>query len=120
MDLAPSAAWIATSMLLAQVPLGLFRVRGFLRGSHIILGAILLPVTFVHARLSMKTVFMKSANLVGLWLATAALLLLGVRLLLGTTLIRPFQSSSSLTRVHLAVGLGILSLASVHTLLIRN
>ena len=57
---------------------------------------------------------MKSSNMAGLWLATAALLLLGVQTLLGTALIRPSESPGSLKRVHLAVGLVIIVLASVH------
>jgi hypothetical protein len=73
---------------------------------------------FAHAWLSTKSVSVKSANLPELWLATAALLLLGVQVLLGTALIRPSESSGSLKRVHLALGLGILALASGHVLLI--
>jgi len=83
-----------------------------------VLGLILPLLTCAHAWLSMKSVSMKSANRAGLWFATAALLLLGVQALLGTALIRPSESPGSLKRVHLAVGLGILALASVHVLLI--
>ena len=107
-------------MLLAQASFGLFRVnRRVLRGSHIVLGIILIPVIFVHARLAMKMVPMQFANAVGLRLATTALLLLGVQPLLGVTLIRPSEHSRSLRRIHLAVGLGIVSLAGVHVLLTR-
>lgn len=106
-------------MLIFQRSIGLFGVsRRIRRVSHIALGLILLPVTFAHAWLSMKSVSVKSANLPELWLATAALLLLGVQVLLGTALIRPSESSGSLKRVHLAVGLVILALASGHVLLI--
>jgi hypothetical protein len=121
MDSRAITAWIAAAMLLAQASVGLFGVsRRTLRESHIVLGLILLPLTFAHAWLSMKSVSMKSDNLAGLWLAAAALLLLGVQVLLGTALIRPSEGSGSFRRVHLAVGLGILSLASVHVLLIRK
>ncbi len=106
-------------MLVAQALLGLLRVgRRILRRLHIVLGILLIPVTFFHAWLSMKTVSMKSANTTGLWLATAALLLLGVQLSLGTALIRP-SGSRSLTRLHLTVGVAIVSLAGVHVLLIK-
>jgi|SRR5580704_5949939 hypothetical protein len=119
MDSRAITAWIVAAMLLTQASIGVFgrRIR---RESHIVLGLILLPLTFAHAWFSMKSVSMKSANMEGLWLATAALLLLGVQVLLGTALIRPSGLSGSLRNVHLAVGLGILPLASVHVLLIRK
>jgi hypothetical protein len=121
MDLAAGAAntaWMAAAMLLVQMSLGLCRAnRRVLRRSHIALGVVVLPVTFVHAWLSMKAVPIKFAHAIGLRLATTALLLLGVQLLLGANLIRPSKSSPSLIRVHLAVGFAILSLAGVHVLL---
>jgi uncharacterized membrane protein len=121
MDSRAITAWVAAAMLLSQTSIGIFGVRRrILREPHIVLGLILPLLTFAHAWLSMKSVSMKSANMAGLWLATAALLLLGVQVLLGTALIRPSESSGSLKRVHLAVGLGILALASVHVLLIRK
>ena len=112
---------MTAAMVLAQASIGLFGVsRRILRESHIVLGLILPLLTFAHAWLSMKSVSMKSANMAGLWLATVALLLLGVQVLLGTALIGPSEKSGSLKRVHLAVGLSILALASVHVLLIRK
>ena len=112
-------AWMVAAMLVAQALLGLLRVgRRILRRLHIVLGILLIPVTFFHAWMSMKTVSMKSANTTGLWLATAALLLLGVQLSLGTALIRP-SGSRSLTRLHLTVGVAIVSLAGAHVLLIK-
>lgn len=108
-------------MLLSQASIGIFGAgRSIFRKAHIVLGLILPLLTFSHAWLSMKSVSMKPANMSVLWLATAALLLLGVQALLGTALIRPSESRGSLKRVHLAVGLGILALASVHMLLIRK
>ena len=108
-------------MLFAQASIGIFGSgRSIFRKAHIALGLILPLFTFSHAWLSMKSVSMKSANMAGLWLATAALLLLGVQVLLGTALIHPSESSGSLKRFHLAVGLGILALASVHVLLTRQ
>jgi hypothetical protein len=121
MDSRAITAWMTAAMLLAQASIGLFGVsRRILREPHIVLGLILLPLTFAHAWLSMKSVSMQSAHMAGLWLATAALLLLGVQVLLGTALIRPSESSGSLKRVHLALGLGILALASVHVLLTKK
>jgi heme A synthase len=114
MDSRAITAWMTAAMLLSQAPIGIFGVRRrILREPHIVLGLILPLLTCAHAWLSMK-----SANRAGLWFATAALLLLGVQALLGTALIRPSESPGSLKRVHLAVGLGILALASVHVLLI--
>jgi hypothetical protein len=111
--------WTVAAMLLTQAALGLSRAnRHVLRRLHIVLGILFLPVTFVHSWLSMKTVSMESANATGLWIATAAFLLLAVELLLGATLIRSSESAPSLRRVHLAVGLGIVFLAGVHVLLI--
>jgi len=108
-------------MLLSQAAIGIFGVgRRILRKPHIVLGLILPLLTFAHASLSMTSVSMKSPNIAGLWLATAALLLLGVQVPLGTALIRPYESSGSLKKVHLAVGFGILALASAHVLLIRK
>ena len=119
MDSRAITAWMTAAMLLSQAPIGIFGVRRrILREPHIVLGLILPLLTCAHAWLSMKSVSMKSANRAGLWFATAALLLLGVQALLGTALIRPSESPGSLKRVHLAVGLGILALASVHVLLI--
>jgi len=121
MDLATGAAntaWMVAAMLVVQMSLGLCRVnRRVLRRSHIALGVVVLPVTFVHAWLSMKAVPMKFAHAIGLRLATIALLLVGVQLLLGAILIRPSKSSQSLRRLHLVVGFAIVSLAGVHVLL---
>ena len=108
-------------MLVSQASIGIFgERRRILREPHVVLGLILPLLTFAHAWLSMKSVSMKYANMAGLWLATVAFLLLGVQVLLGTALIGPSESSGSLKRVHLAAGLGILALASVHVLLIRK
>ena len=96
---------MTAAMVLAQASIGLFGVsRRILREPHIVLGLILLPLTFAHAWLSMKSVSMKSANMAGLWLATAALLLLGVQVLLGTALIRPSESAGSIKRSSLGSG----------------
>jgi len=84
---------------------------------HWALGVVVLPVAFVHAWLSMKAVPIKFAHAIGLRLATIALLLVGVQLLLGAILIRPSKSSQSLRRLHLVVGFAIVSLAGVHVLL---
>ena len=121
MDLATGAAntaWMVAAMLVVQMSLGLCRVnRRVLRRSHIALGVVVLPVAFVHAWLSMKAVPIKFAHAIGLRLATIALLLVGVQLLLGAILIRPSKSSQSLRRLHLVVGFAIVSLAGVHVLL---
>jgi hypothetical protein len=123
MDLAQSmvnTGWMAAVLLLVQASFGLFRLnRRILRGFHIAVGLVLLPVAFVHAWISMRATPAKFTHAVGLRLATAALLLLGVQLLFGMTLIRPPENSRSLRRLHLAVGLVIVSLASVHVLLSR-
>ena len=108
-------------MLLSQASIGIFGASGSIfRKTHIVLGLILPLLTFGHAWLSMKSVSMKSADMAGLWFAPAALLLLGVQALLGIALIRPSESPRSPKRVHLAVGLGMLALASVRVLLIRK
>lgn len=121
MDPRAITAWAAAAMLLSQASIGIFGASASIfRKAHIVLGLILPLLTFAHAWLSMKSVSMKSADMAGLWFATAALLLLGVQALLGIALIRPSESPGSLKRVHLAVGLGILALASVHVLLIRK
>jgi hypothetical protein len=113
--------WIMAAMLLSQASIGIIGVgRRILRQSHVVLGLILPPLTFAHAWLSMKGVSVKSADMAGLWLATAALMLLGVQVLLGTALTRPSERSGSLKSFHLAVGLSILALASVHVLLVRT
>jgi hypothetical protein len=120
MDSRAITAWIAAAMLLAQASLELFAVsRHTLRESHIVLGRILLPLTFAHAGLSMKSVSMKSDNMAELWLAPAALLL-GCSGAAWDRADPSIQSTGSFRRVHLAVGLGILSLASGHALLIRK
>jgi hypothetical protein len=111
-------AWMVAAMLLTQAALGLSRAnRHVLRRLHTVLGILLLPLTFVHCWLSMTTVSMRSANATGLWIATAAFLLLAVELSLGATLIRSSESAR-LRSVHLAVGLGIVFPAGVHVLVI--
>ena len=111
---------MAVAMLAAQASFGLFRMnRRILRGPHIALGIVLLPVTFVHAWISMRAVPARFAHAAGLRLATTALLLLGVQLLLGIILICPSASSRSLRKLHFAVGLVVVSLASVHVLLTK-
>ncbi len=111
---------MAAAMLCVQVSFGLSRMnRRGLRGLHILLGVILLPVTLVHAWVAMKAVPARFAGAIGLRLATTALLLLGVQLLLGMTLIRPSKGWRSLRRLHLVVGVVIVSLVGVHVLLTR-
>lgn len=111
-------AWMVAAMLLVQMSLGLCGAkRRVLRRSHIALGVVVLPAAFAHAWLSMKAVPVRFAHAIGLRLATTAFLLLGVQLVLGVILIRPSKSSESLRRVHLAVGLAVVSLAGLHVLL---
>jgi hypothetical protein len=123
MNLDPVAvgtAWMALVILAIQASFGLLRTnRRILRRSHIVLGVVLAPVTLVHAWISMRAVPARFTHAVGLRLATTALLLLGVQLMLGVILIRPPQSSRSFRRLHLAMGLVIVSLASAHVLLSR-
>jgi len=78
-------------MLLVHAFIGRFAAsRHTLGESHIVLGRSLLPLTFAHACLSMKSVSMKSDNMAGLWLA-AARYCWGVPELLGIALIRPSE-----------------------------
>ena len=120
MDLATSTAWTATGMLFVQASFGLFSMnRRIVRGLHIAVGVVLLPVAFVHAWISMRAVPARFASAVALKLATSALLLLGAQLLLGIALIRPTKRSRSLRKLHLMLGFVIVSLAGVHVLLSR-
>ncbi|HEY0786795.1 MAG TPA: hypothetical protein VGD62_13065 [Acidobacteriaceae bacterium] len=111
-------AWVAAAMLIVQLSLGIFGARRrMLRGTHIVLGVLLPLLTCAHAWLSMERVPMKSMNLAGLWLATAALLMLGAQVLFGMALIGSSENRDLTKRTHLMLGLGILALASVHVLL---
>lgn len=106
-------------MLLAQASFGLLRNgHRTLRPVHIALGFLLLPLILAHAWLSMNAQTMRTANAIGIWLATAALLMLALQLFLGTELIRSASSRSS-RKIHLAIGLAVLSLVGIHLWLIK-
>ena len=127
-------AWSGTVVLTAQVSVGRTIVRrsrraegctgvcsrslGFVLGSHVFLGIALLPMSFAHMWFSMKMPSIRTANAVGLWIASAALLLLGVQILLGNTLIQESATRrSSLRKTHFALGIAVVSLVGLHVVL---
>ena len=113
-------AWMGATLLIAQAALGLIRVnRRSFRKLHIVLGTVLLPVTFAHAWVSMRMLPARFAGAFGLQLASAALLLLIFQFLTGTALARPSEHSRLFGKVHLGVAVGIVCLAGVHVLLTR-
>lgn len=120
MSLAVSG-WIA----LACVPvtaLTAWLLRRFLRGAilrrmrlHFVFGYAALVFALVHLSLSMGS--MRGADSTGLWLATLAMLALGLQVLLGTNLQSAGAGRAPLRRLHLLLFVTIVALAIGHVAL---
>jgi hypothetical protein len=131
-DIEGRTAWAAAALLLVQMLLGLSLRRGMNSNRadsrdgvrlfiHAGLGLVLLPVTFVHAWWSMSSGSIRSANVAGLWIATAAIALLAIQLVLGATLIRRSDRKKQLARrTHFVLAIVLLCLAGVHVVLNRS
>jgi hypothetical protein len=85
---------------------------------HYVLGAMLPPLVLAHAWIPMAAGRMRGSNMIGLWLATLALLVLAVQLVVGVALANMGGSDrSSLRRAHLASMLILSGLIVAHMVL---
>lgn len=89
-------AWITALLMGVQALLGLFCVRAsaaarsartWALAGHATIGLVLPARAFAHAWFSMKLPGIHSTNGFGLWIATAALLLLAAQAITGTTMV---------------------------------
>ena len=115
------AAWAALLLLLLTAALG-WILRRFARGSfiarmrpHFWLGYGVLILAFVHMMLSTRGMAGTNAN--GIWLATFALIGLGVQAFIGTNLQSPGAYRGPLRRWHVYVFLIVLGLSFGHVLM---
>jgi hypothetical protein len=121
-----STGWIAIGMLVgvAALPFVLrwARILGPARGGamrwHYALGFAIAALSFVHAWAPMSTGRLHGINMTGLWLATTALVLLLVQLMLGIEL-REARSRVWLRRSHLIVMIAAAGLIAAHVALNR-
>src|ERR1700722_8135331 len=107
----PSFGAIAGWVALASVPcaaLAAWILRHFVRGAfvrrmrlHFVFGYAALALAIVHLSLTMGS--MRGADSTGIWLATLALLALGLQVLVGTNLQAPGTSRVPLRRWHLVL-----------------
>jgi len=124
-------AWVVVLLLVMQASLGLFRVRAlpatsasafraraWLLTAHAIVGFVLLPLTLMHARNSMRLPGMSRTSVPGLWMATGALLLLVAQAASGASLLRLNEPQRNRTRrLHLAMAAVLVMLAGIHVVL---
>jgi uncharacterized membrane protein len=119
-----STGWIAVGLLVgvAALPFVLRWARivwpernGAMRW-HYVFGFGIAVLSFVHAWAPMSTGRLHGINMTGLWLATAAFLLLFVQLMLGLKL-REARSQISLRRSHFFVVIAAAGLIVAHVAL---
>jgi hypothetical protein len=119
-----STGWIAIGLLIgvAALPFVLrwARVVGPARGGamrwHYVLGFAIAALSFVHAWAPMSAGRLHGLNMTGLWLATIALVLLLLQLMLGIEL-REARTRHWLRRFHLTVMVVATSLIAAHVAL---
>lgn len=81
---------------------------------HYCIGYLIFLVLLVHMLVSMQAGMARGTSLTGLDLASLALLLVMLQVMLGTTLIRGGQQLRPLRLVHFAMMFGIVALATLH------
>ena len=130
-EIANHTAWITALLLGAQASLGLLRVRAlpgagnsvrsartWVLAAHVVIGLAVPPLALAHGWFSMKVPGIRRTSAAGLWIATAALLLLGVQAVAGITMLRVGDPERITTRrVHLALAVVLIGLAATHVLL---
>jgi thiosulfate reductase cytochrome b subunit len=84
---------------------------------HYLVGYAILFLILFHMTVSMTAGIAPGTNLVGIDVATAALLLVVIQVALGLTLRGARQNRRGLTRLHFAVMLGIVAFVLVHVFL---
>ena len=92
------------------------RAAGGPRGMtlHYCIGYLVFGVLMVHMFVSMQAGMAKGADLTGLNLATGALFLVMLQVMLGTTLMAGGPKARALRAVHFSLMLGIVGLSVVH------
>ena len=121
--------WLALASLIVVVAIPYFRRKGPSVGAessvprahlsrliaHFWIAPAVLAISFVHAWIPMASGHMPRTSMNGLWLATYALGLMFVQIVLGIAL-RYFglRTARVLKRVHLALMLGIVALVLLH------
>jgi heme A synthase len=130
-EIANRAAWITALLLGAQASLGLIRVRVLSRADnsirrarawvltgHAVIGLALPLLALAHGWFSMKLPGIRGTRASGLWIATAALLLLGVQAVTGMTMLRLKEPQRIADRrLHLAMAVLLVALAGAHVFL---
>ena len=86
-------------------------------GLHYCIGYLVFGVLMLHMLVSMMAGMARGTSLKGLNLATLALLLVMLQVMLGTTLLAGGRKSRSLKALHLACMAGIVGLAVLHVAL---
>lgn len=81
---------------------------------HYCIGYLVFGVLMVHMFVSMQAGMAKGADLTGLNLATGALFLVMLQVLLGTTLMAGGPKARALRTVHFSLMLGIVALSVLH------
>ena len=118
-------------LLGAQASLGLLRVRALpaagnsLRSprtwvltAHAVIGLALPPLALAHGWCSMKLPGIRGTSASGLWIATAALLLLAAQAVTGMTVLRLREPQRiAIRRLHSAMAVLLAALAGAHVLL---
>ena len=84
---------------------------------HYWVGYLCLALSFYHAWIPMASGRIPRSSLTGLWLATFALFLLFVQLLLGLALKQPSSSRALLRKVHFWSMVGVSALVLAHIVL---
>ena len=87
---------------------------------HYCIGYLIFGVLLLHMFVSMQAGMAKGADLTGLNLATGALFLVILQVMLGTTLTAGGQRVRPLRRIHFALMLGIVVLSASHIALNSN
>ena len=89
-------------------------------GGHAVIGFALPLLAFIHAWLSMSLPGSRSASSSGLWIATFAPFLLALQATIGLSLLRPNeQQQCGIRRLHRALAIFLIILASAHVFLNR-
>lgn len=84
---------------------------------HYCIGYLIFGVLMLHMLVSMQAGMARGADLTGLNLATAALFLVMLQVLLGTTLMAGGPKSWPLRTIHFSLMVGILALSGLHIVL---
>jgi hypothetical protein len=131
MEITSGTAWMTALLLGVEASLGLLRVRALTAAGHLVrssrawaltghtvIGLTVIALAFLHAWFSMKLPGIRGTSASGLWIATAALLLLAAQAASGMTMLRLTEPQRvTMRRLHLLMAVLLLVLAGVHVFL---